>query len=206
MNDPPVPSEEKTPWYRRRGVLFGLVIVAVIGITVITDLPVGTSRGSDIAAERSIMTELNTDLAPCAVAVKQAIGIWDLQAAHRLSAIDRSPTPGLLSDDQAACSFTNEDIFDLSNIEVSETPAGKHLGQLVATATLWTTSDALGAIEDVQTLMNNPNDAAALAKLRTEEARLASDRRAGIADEDAADHVLATRLPRADLPSLPKSR
>ena len=34
---------------------------------------------------------------------------------------------------------------------------------MVATATLWTTSDALRAIEDVQTLMNDPDDAAGAA-------------------------------------------
>ena len=61
-----------------------------------------------------------------------------------------------MSDDQTACSFTNEDIFDLTGIQVPGTPAGKQLGQMVATATLWTTSDALRAIEDVQTLMSDP--------------------------------------------------
>ena len=60
------------------------------------------------------MSEVNTDLGPCALAIHQAIGIWNLQAAHRLTAADRAPTPGLLSDDQTACSFTNESIFDLT--------------------------------------------------------------------------------------------
>ena len=78
------------------------------------------------------MSEVNTDLAGCALAVHQAIGIWNLQAAHALTPADRAPTPGLLSDDQTACSFTNENIYDLANIQVPGTPAGKHLGQLVA--------------------------------------------------------------------------
>ena len=71
-----------------------------------------------------------------------------------------------MSDDQTACSFTSENIYDLTtNIQVPGTPAGKHLGQVVATATLWTTSDALRAIEDVQALMNDPGNAAALHNL-----------------------------------------
>ena len=101
-------------------------------ITVLTDLPVSTSRANDISAERSVMSEVNTDLAACALAVHQAIGIWNLQAAHGSPPADRAPTPGLLSDDQTACSFTNESIYDLANIQVPGTPAGKHLGQMVA--------------------------------------------------------------------------
>jgi len=201
-----VQPERTTPWYRRRGLLIGATIVVVLVITVLSDLPVNTSRADDITAERSVMTEVNSDLAPCALAVHQAIGIWDLQAAHALTPADRSGTPGLLSDDQSACSFTDESIYDLTNIEVPGSQAGKDIGRLVATATLWTTSDALRAIEDVQRLMADPNDASVLHNLSVEEAQLASERRAAISEEDAADRTLDTRLPRADLPSLPGPR
>ena len=172
----------------------------VVLITVLSDLPVSTSRADDISAERSVMSEVNTDLGGCALAVHQAIGIWNLQAAHALTAADRAPTPGLLSDDQTACSFTNESIFDLTNIDVPGTPAGKDLGQLIATATLWTTSDSLRAIEDVQTLMSDPTDTSALRSLADEDKRLATDRSTALAQEDAADRALATRLPPVDLP------
>ena len=145
------------------------------------------------------MSEVNTDLAPCALAVHQAIGIWNLQAAHALTPADRAPTPGLLGDDQSACSYTSEYIYDLSDIQVPGTTAGKDVGQVIATATLWTTSDALGAIEDVQTLMNNPNDAAALRNLSKEEAQLAADRRTAISrggrSRPSARHPPAARRP-----------
>ena len=77
------------------------------------------------------MSEVNTDLAPCALAIHQAVGIWNLQAAHELTPADRAPTPGLLGDDQSACSFTSEYIYDLSDVQVPGTPAGKDLGQLM---------------------------------------------------------------------------
>jgi hypothetical protein len=203
VSDPPTPSIGKAPiWQRHSGVLVGLTVFVVLLITVLTDLPVGTSRADDISDERSLMSEVNTDLAPCALAVRQAIGIWNLQAAHELTPADRSPTPGLLNDDQSACSFTDEDIFDLSNIQVPGTPAGKHLGHVVATATLWTTSDALRAIEDVQTLMNDPNNASALHNLSTAESQLAADRRSAIAQEGAADQTLDTHLQPVDLPPI----
>jgi hypothetical protein len=179
-----------------------LVIFVVLLVTVISDLPVSTSRADDISAERSVLSEVNTDLAGCALAINQAIGIWNLQAAHQLSAADRAPTPGLLSDDQTACSFTNEDIFDLTNIQVPGTPAGKNLGQMLATATLWTTSDALQAIEDVQTLMSDPGDVSALRNLSHEEQQLTTDRRIALVQERAADRDLDTHLPTVDLPTV----
>jgi hypothetical protein len=189
-------------WQRHRGLLVGAVVFVVLLITVLSDLPVSTSRADDISEERTVMTEVNTDLAGCALAVHQAIGIWDLQAAHKLTAADRAPTPGLLSDDQTACSFTNEDIFDLTGIQVPGTPAGKQLGQMVATATLWTTSDALRAIEDVQTLMSDPTSATTARSLAKAERQMAADRRTALSQEGAADKDLATHLTTVDLPSV----
>ncbi len=200
MSEPSASPKKAPIWERRRGLLIGLAVAAIVVITVLSDLPVSTSRASDIGAERSVMSEVNTDLAPCAYAVRQAIKLWDLQATHQLTPAERSPTPGLLGDDQSACSFTNEDIFDLSNVQVPQTTAGKQLGQMVATATLWTTSDALRAIEDVQTLMNDPGDAAALHSLSTAESQLSVDRASALRHEEAADRALDTLLPPVDLP------
>jgi hypothetical protein len=199
-------AKGKAPiWQRHRGLAIAAVVFVIVLITVLTDLPTSTSRASDISAERSVMTELNSDLQPCAYGVHQALGIWTLAAAHQLSAADRAPTPGLLGDDQSACSFTSEGIFDLANIQVPGTPAGKELGQLVATATLWATSDSLRVIEDVQTLMNNPGDTSARRDLTKEETQLARDRRTALNEEDAADSDLDTHLQAVDLPSMASS-
>jgi hypothetical protein len=205
VSDSRAPSNRAPIWQRRRGLLIGVAVAAIVLITVLSDLPVSTSRASDIGAERSVMSEVNTDLSACAYGIHQAIGIWNLQVTHQLSPADRAPTPGLLSDDQSACSFTNEDIFDLSNVQVPQTTAGKQLGQMVATATLWTTSDALRAIEAVQTLMNDPTNATALHSLSTAETKLASDRGSALAQEEAADRALDTHLPRVDLPVIVRS-
>ena len=205
MSDPSAVPKKVPIWERRRGLVIGLAVAAVIVITVLSDLPVSTSRASDISAERSVMSEVNTDLAACAYAINQAVGIWNLDASHQLTPAQRAPTPGLLSDDQSACSFTNEDIFDLSNVQVPQTTAGKQLGQMVASATLWTTSDALRAIEDVQMLMNDPSKQAALHNLATAESQLATDRGTALAQEKAADRALDTRLPPVDLPVVVKS-
>ena len=198
------PVTKKEPiWQRHRRLAIVAAVLVIALITVLTDLPTSTSRASDIAAERSVMSEVNSDLQPCAYAVRQAVGIWALQAHHQLSAAERAPTPGLLSDDQSACSFTNQGVYDLSNVQVPGTPAGKKLGQLLATAMLWTTSDSLRAIEDVQTLMNHPDDTTVVRDLSKEESVLASDRRTALAEEKAADRDLGTDLQPVDLPPVP---
>ena len=203
VTDAPPVTKKEPVWQRHRRLAIAAAVLVIALITVLTDLPTSTSRASDIAAERSVMSEVNSDLQPCAYAVRQAVGIWALQAHHQLSAAERAPTPGLLSDDQSACSFTNQGVYDLSNIQVPGTPAGKELGQLLATAMLWTTSDSLRAIEDVQTLMNRPDDAAAVRDLSREEAQLASDRRNALADENAADRDLGIHLQPVNLPPVP---
>lgn len=190
-------------WQRHRRLTIAAIIAVIALVTVLTDLPVGTTRASDLAAERSVMTEVNADLAPCGLAVHQALGIWTLKEAHQLSQADRAPTPSLLSDDQAACSLTSEGIYDLSsNIEVPGTVAGKHLGQMVAAALLWTTSDAVRVVEDVQTLMDDPTNAATARDLAKAEDQLVADRRAAVAQEAAADRALATRLQPVELPTV----
>ena len=203
MRDAAIPTGPKRPWYRRRAVLVGLAVAAILAVTVVTDLPVHTSRASDISSEEGVLSELNTDLAPCVYAVHEALRIWGDQSAHTLSAADQSASSSLLRDDQNACSFTNETIFDLSNIEVPGSPAGKDLGDLVATSVLWTTSDALRAIEAIQSLMVNGHDAHALSALVTSERAMGVDRRNGLAELGRADRALNTHLPRPDIPAIP---
>jgi hypothetical protein len=203
MSDDQGVAKAKPRWYRRRATLVGAAVAAVVAVTVVTDLPVPTSRASDISSEQGVMSELNPDLAPCAFAVHEALGIWGDQTAHTLSATDQAESASLLRDDQNACSFTNESIFDLSNIEVPGSPAGKDMGDLVATSILWTTSDALQAIEAVQALMVDGHDASALTRLAKAERALAADRAAALRELGRADHVLDTRLPRPDMPGLP---
>lgn len=152
------------------------------------------------------MTEVNTDIAPCAFAAKESFEIHAQQLAGSLTTADEQQAPSLLRQDLAACSFTDDSIYELSSIEVPGSSAGKRLGDLVATATEWATSDALGAITDLETLFSHPNDKSAQRDLSTRERTLASDRAAAFADISAADQILGTRLQEPDMPALPDSR
>jgi hypothetical protein len=203
VNDDSAAPGVKAPWYRRRAALVGAALAVIVAITVVTDLPVHTSRAADISSEQGVLSQLNGDLAPCVLAVHEALDIWRQQLAHTLSAADEAASASLLRDDQNACSFTNQTMFDLSNIEVPGSPAGKDMGDLVATSVLWTTSDALKAIEAVQALMLNGHAAAALNSLRQAGLQMAADRAKGLAEVGRADHVLKADLPRPDLPAMP---
>jgi len=203
MNGHPDTPRPGPPWYRRRAALVGAAVAVVLAITIISDLPVHTSRAADISSEKGVLSELNTDLAPCALAVHEALTIWGEQTTHSLTAADRAESASLLRDDQNACSFTNQTIYDLSNIEVPGSTAGKDMGDLVATSVLWTTSDALKAIEAVQALMRDGQDGAARTSLDQAERALATDRKAGLAELARANNVLDTQLPRPDMPSMP---
>jgi hypothetical protein len=194
---------DKGPWYRRRGVLLGAGVAAVVAITVLTDLPQPSSRASEIANAKTVIQEINADLAPCAFAAKEAFIIYDAETKNALSPADRGRIPTLLGDDQVACSFTDDSIFQLSSIEVPGSTGGKQLGDVVNSLTLWATSDALGAIEAIQTLSGAPTNAKALAGLARDKQLLASDRAGAMASWRGAGALLRTQLPQLAVPQVP---
>ncbi len=151
----------KPVWYRRGWVLAAVAVTALVVASVLVDLPTNTTPATDTADQVAVMKQINTAIGGCSFAAKETFTIYrDLQA-HSLSAADVAETPAMLRDDQSACSFTSSSIFDLSNVEGTGTPAGKDINQVVNVATIWATSDALAAIEDIQTLSNDPGNATA---------------------------------------------
>jgi hypothetical protein len=203
--DPFAPPPLSPPWYRRRAVLWTAGVAVLVGAAVISDLPEHSSRADQISAAKTVMNEVNSDVGPCAYAVKEAFLIRSDLENHTLSPADAPRVPGLLRDDQAACAFTDSSINDLANVEVPGTAVGRDLGDLVSTVTLWASSDALTAVEAEQVLSAHPTDAGALHRLSSAESMLASDRTEALGELAAAEHVLAVSLPSLDLPALPSS-
>ncbi len=199
-----IAQEPVTPvWYKRGWVLVAAAVVALIVASVLVDLPTHTTVATDTADQSAVMKQINTALAGCSYGVKETFTIYQGQRAGTLSASDRSLTPSMLRDDQSACSFTSSSIYDLSNVQGTSTPAGKNIGLVVNVATLWATSDALAAIEDIQTLSTDPANAKAIADLPQREAALARGRAQAFGDVRAAEHILHTKLPVPDMPELP---
>ncbi len=209
---PPVPEPERstTRWYKRRGFLVAVGVVVVVGAAVISDLPTPTSPASDTKVENAVIKEINADVAPCLFSVREALTLYGDETSGTLSSAHRAQIPALLRDDQTACSYTNDNIFQLSEIDVPGSAAGKQVSQAVNTVTVWATSDALGAIEAIQTLTARPGDRKARSQLHHQEGLLAEERDKATAEIDAAGHALGTRLAPLDvstesLPGVPGS-
>ena len=195
---------ERPVWYKRGWVLVTAAVVALIVASVLVDLPTNTTRSTDTADQTAVMKQINSALAGCSYGVKETFTIYQHQRAGTLSAADRSLTPSMLRDDQTACSFTSSSIYDLSNVQGTGTPAGKNIGLVVNVATLWATSDALAAIEDVQTLSTDPTNTKAISDLPERESALAQGRAQAFGYVLAAEHILHAQLPKPDMPELPK--
>jgi hypothetical protein len=194
---------ERPVWYKRGWVLVTVAVAALIVASVLVDLPSHTTVATDTADQAAIMKQINTAIAGCSFGVKETFTIYQGLRAGTLSASDRALVPSLLRDDQTACSFTSSSIFDLSNVQGTGTPAGKDIGLVVNVATLWATSDALAAIEDIQTLWTDPTNAAALADLPKREVALAKGRTQADGYVAAADRLLHANIPMPDMPDLP---
>lgn len=193
----------KPVWYKRAWVLATGAVVAVVVASVLVDLPSKTTVATDTADQTAVMKQINSAIAGCSFGVAETFTIYQALQKHSLSASNKAETPSMMRDDQSACSFTSSSIFDLSNVQGTGTAAGKNIGQVVNVATLWATSDALGAIEDIQTLTANPGDATALADLSKRQVALAQGRTQARNYVLAADRILNARLPMPDMPALP---
>jgi hypothetical protein len=193
----------KPAWYKRRWVLVTAAIVAVVAASVVSDLPRQTTTPQDIVAQTSLVNEINGDISGCVFAVRETFTVYQDMKAGALTASDRSQAPKMLRDDQTACSFTSNAIYNLSNVEVPGSPAGKSIQQLVGVDTLWATSDALAAIEDIQSLYSNQGGASTIADLSKQEVTLGKDRALAVTFVGSADKTLGAKLPMPNLPVLP---
>jgi hypothetical protein len=183
------------PHKRHKRVLVVAVIVVILGGIVLTDLPHHASRASEAASDIAVVKEVNLDIKPCAFALREALAVNQARLDRSMSAADARAVPGLLRDDQNACSFTDQSIFDLSSIEVPGSASGKILNQMISTVTTWSTSDALAVIEDIQALWTNPNDTVSSDRLTHYELVLAADLAAAEAQLAAAGRLVSTTLP-----------
>jgi len=198
----PVP---KKPLYKRRAVVVPGALTLVLAVAVLTDLPQNSSRAAQISNDTSVMSEVNSDIGPCSYALGETFTIYRDLSAGSLSRSEERQVPGLLTDDQTACSFMDDSIYQLSTITVPGSGSGRDLGQLVGTVTLWATADALSAIEQVQVLDTDPSNRHALELLAGDEKLLGSDRAAAEAELAAADKSVGMRLPALDLTEVPAS-
>lgn len=188
--------------HRRKGlwVLLAVGIVVFVAAAVVTDLPVGSSRASNLANAKSVISEIASDVAPCTHAVNEGVGLYLDVAAGTLTATERAEVPGLAKDDYAACSFTEDGINDLAGIEEPNSSVGDRLNQLASQALSWCSSDGMGTLYYINILVSRPGDTVERTRLETSERELDSER-ASIEETltDIAHLLHTTSLPHLDL-------
>lgn len=193
---PWVPGGPKA-WFKRRGVLLGAAVGVVLAVTVFIDLPQHTTLAADAHEEQTVIHSITADLSDCNFAVTEGFKIFR-DASGALSAANRAKIPGLLRDDIAACSFTDQSTYDLANIEAPGTVAGRDISAAVSTLGTWTTSDALGALTEISNLLTTHPSAVIAGKERAELARFerygAEDRAKVMADVAAASAAVHQHL------------
>ena len=200
---PPL-AAPKLPWYRRRAPLVGGALAAILAFVVISDLPQNASVSQQASQEATVISTIRSDAAGCVYAVQEAYGFYGDVRKGTLPASHRAQMASLLQDDEATCSFTSQSIYDLSGVEVPGGAAGRDVGAMVTSVTLWVTSDALAAILAIEKLVGDPTNPPQLQALAKAERLLASDRATVNSELAAADHVLdGAHLQGPGLPSLP---
>jgi hypothetical protein len=156
-----------------------------------------------------VVTTVDSSIRPCTYAVSQAFSLFERERAGTLDATERAQVPGLVGDDEKACSFTNTAVVRLGTtvfgtLTLSSTPAARDLTAMVKSVLEWMTSDALAAIDDITTLVSSPHDAKAARDLSVQERYLAKDRDAADAAVERANEALGSgSVPDPALPSLP---
>lgn len=190
------------PWYRRWAVWVAAAVV-VVGVSIVADLPTPQNLHQQASTAAAVVKEIVTGLHPCEYAATQSFTIYRRYVHGTFPQADRSYVPQYLREDQQACSFENTAIFGMSTITVPNSAAGARLNAIIKTTLDWATSDANGAIVDIQTLVVHPTDEKALRNLAKREHALAGDRATAVNDLRAAERDLhGSALPSLELPAL----
>ncbi len=196
----------KAVWYRRPWVIATISLVLIVAVSVVSDLPRPITQNQDAASQNASIKEINTDLAECAFAVKESFHIYNMNVNGKLTSSDLGQVPKLLNDDETACSFASEPVYDLTNnLQVQDTKAGKHIDRLKSAVQTWMTDYALASIRDIQYLFKHPGDSSTIRHLGDQELKLSAQRALALSDEVKADDALKLQhgLIAIKIPKLP---
>ncbi len=177
--DPPYVPLRKSGWPTRRSPRWAFAAGAVlllIGVVVgLAHRPTSGERATDL---RGLLTTLNTDVESCSGGVGDALRV--LNAIEAGSSHDVSTAINLATEGAANCSpANNQQLDDLTGVQVPESLAGYHLQAAVTDLIDWAAPDAAEVQADVATVLTDrgkPAEAAAIGKLRLDLAKLRAQR------------------------------
>lgn len=199
------PAGGKRPWYRRTWFFVLVIAVVVAGASVIADLPHRASPAALTAQATTLVKSVDTDIRTCTFSVHQSYTIYDRHLNGTLTSSERSQVPGLLSQDEQACSFANQAVVNLGTLTIPSGAAGNDLNNMITSVEVWMTSDAVAAMGDMQKVIANPGDAAAKSDLTKQEGLFRRDRANADAAVAAAEKALGGgHIPDPALPLTPR--
>ncbi|MGH8981873.1 MAG: hypothetical protein ACRDWE_12800 [Acidimicrobiales bacterium] len=197
-------SRPKRPWYKSGVVIAVAAIVVIGGASVIADLPTKNTTSAQVAAMQTSLKAIDTGVHPCTYALSEAFSFLEGIRADTLTPSQRAQVPGFMKTDVQACSLVSETEVNLSTITVPNTKAGTALGYVIKDIYLWTTSDAVAAMSQIDALISNPHDASAQKALDKQERRLSKDRAAADREVALINRDLGhANVPDPKLPDLP---
>jgi hypothetical protein len=175
----------------------GAILLAGAVLVGLSHRPTTGERASDL---RALISTLNTDIESCSGGVGDALRV--LAAVDDGTSHDVATAIGLASLGAANCSpANNEELDDLTGVQVPESLDGYHLESAVTALINWAAPDAATVQGDVATVLadrGKPAEATANSALRLALARLRAQRQLFVAAIAPAVSALApgTPLPR----------
>lgn len=177
--DPPFVPIRKSGWPARRSprwAIAAVVVLLLIGVAVgLSHRPTNGQRASDL---QGLLSTLNTDIESCSGGVGDALRVMNaIQAgtSHQVAT-----AIGLADLGGANCSpANNEQLDDLTGVQVPESLASYHLQAAVTGLIDWAAPDAARVQYDVATVLTDrgkPAESAAIARLDKDLRRLRAQR------------------------------
>ena len=180
------PTRRSPRWLFAAGAVL-LIIAVAVGLA---HHPTKGQRASDL---RGLLQTLNQDVGSCAAGVQEALVLLrdiDTGASHNLTVALSEVNYGA-----ANCSpANNEELDDLTAVQVPESLASYHLANAVTALINWAAPDAIRVQTDVATALSDhgkPTQAAALAALRSALRKLNAQRAVVYAELRPAIKALA---------------
>jgi hypothetical protein len=189
------------PWYLRRVTVAGAVVAALVTIAVMSDLPTHATRAQQVSDAKSIVSQAYGYLRTCNAGLAEAFSIEAQVASRQLTSGDMIRVPDLVRDDNLACSYTNDDVFQLASLTFPKSLSDSN--QFATALFDWIVPDAFGATKAIGVLVTDPGNSAASAQLRQYDAHLTADRAKAERALAAMDRQLHTTLPALPLVKVP---
>ncbi|HUD35251.1 MAG TPA: hypothetical protein VMR14_00030 [Streptosporangiaceae bacterium] len=176
---PPFVPIRRGGWPTRRAprwaIVAGVVLLAIAVAVGLAHRPTKGERASDL---NGLLTTVNTDVESCAGGVGDALRV--LNAIDSGASHDVATAISIAQTGSANCSpANNEELDDLTGLEVPESLDGYHLQAAVTDLINWTAPDAANVQADVATVLTDrgtSSEPAARAALARALARLRAQR------------------------------